>query len=69
VNYTFEVQAMSVEKLPLILPVGFTIRPRTDDQEALLKYAKLISSHDKLSNQVNKVVQGVIEGETHVLAE
>lgn len=68
VNYTFEVQAMSVEKLPFILPAVFTIGPRVDDPEALLKYAKLISPHDKLSRHVKELVQGVIEGETRVLA-
>ncbi|PIM97145.1 Flotillin [Handroanthus impetiginosus] len=68
VNYTFEVQAMSAEKLPFILPAVFTIGPRTDDEASLLKYAKLISPHDKLSNHVNELVQGVIEGETRVLA-
>nr|CAD1836192.1 unnamed protein product [Ananas comosus var. bracteatus] len=68
VNYTFEVQAMSAEKLPFILPAVFTIGPRADDEESLLKYAKLISPHDKLSNHVKELVQGVIEGETRVLA-
>ncbi|CAK9312812.1 unnamed protein product [Citrullus colocynthis] len=68
VNYTFEVQAMSAEKLPFILPAVFTIGPRSDDIESLLKYAKLISPHDKLSNHVKELVQGVIEGETRVLA-
>ncbi|CAA6667030.1 unnamed protein product [Spirodela intermedia] len=58
VNYTFEVQAMSAEKLPFLLPAVFTIGPRSDDMESLLKYAKLISPHDKLSNH----------GETRVLA-
>ncbi|RYQ94395.1 hypothetical protein Ahy_B08g089291 isoform J [Arachis hypogaea] len=68
VNYTFELQAMSAEKLPFKLPSVFTIGPRVDDHECLLKYAKLLSSHDKLSNDVNDLVQGVIEGETRVLA-
>lgn len=68
VNYTFEVQAMSAEKLPFILPAVFTIGPRVDDDASLLKYAKLMSSHDKLSNHVKELVQGVIEGETRVLA-
>nr|GEY73876.1 flotillin-like protein 4 [Tanacetum cinerariifolium] len=35
VNYTFEVQATSAEKLPFILPVVFIIGPRTDDKESL----------------------------------
>ncbi|RHN82663.1 putative Band 7 domain, Flotillin family [Medicago truncatula] len=68
VNYTFEVQAMSAEKLPFVLPAVFTIGPRVDDHESLLKYAKLISPHDKLSNHVKELVQGIIEGETRVLA-
>lgn len=68
VNYTFEVQAMSAEKLPFVLPAVFTIGPRVDDKESLLKYAKLISPHDKLSNHVKELVQGIIEGETRVLA-
>ena len=68
VNYTFEVQAMSAEKLPFVLPAVFTIGPRVDDPDSLMKYAKLISPHDKLSNHVKELVQGVIEGETRVLA-
>ncbi|XP_015885799.2 flotillin-like protein 4 [Ziziphus jujuba] len=68
VNYTFEVQAMSAEKLPFVLPAVFTIGPRVDDEPSLQKYAKLISPHDKLSNHVKDLVQGIIEGETRVLA-
>ncbi|MED6216568.1 Flotillin-like protein 4 [Stylosanthes scabra] len=68
VNYTFELQAMSAEKLPFKLPTVFTIGPRIDDEECLLKYAKLLSDHEKLSDRVNDLVQGVIEGETRVLA-
>lgn len=68
VNYMFEVQAMSAEKLPFILPAVFTIGPKVDDDESLHKYAKLISPHDKLSNHVKELVQGIIEGETRVLA-
>lgn len=68
VNYTFEVQAMSAEKLPFLLPVVFTVGPRIDDNASLLKYAKLISPHDKLSSHVKDLVQGFIEGETRVLA-
>ncbi|KAK9130535.1 hypothetical protein Sjap_011022 [Stephania japonica] len=68
VNYTFEVQAMSAEKLPFILPAVFTIGPKVDEYESLLKYARLLSHHDKLSNHVTDLVQGVIEGETRVLA-
>ncbi|KAI5355162.1 hypothetical protein L3X38_008057 [Prunus dulcis] len=68
VNYTFEVQAMSIEKLPFMLPAVFTIGPRIDDMPSLHKYAKLISLHDKLSTHVKELVQGIIEGETRVLS-
>ncbi|KAJ4832439.1 Flotillin-like protein 3 [Turnera subulata] len=68
VNYSFNVQAMSSEKLPFVLPAVFTIGPRVDDMDCLLLYAKLMSPHDKLSNHVKELVQGVIEGETRVLA-
>ncbi|KAI3904719.1 hypothetical protein MKW92_038338 [Papaver armeniacum] len=57
VNYTFEIQAMTV----------LTIGPRVDNHEAMLKYAKLLSSHDRQSNHVKELVEGVIEGETRVL--
>ncbi|KAK4274467.1 hypothetical protein QN277_017679 [Acacia crassicarpa] len=68
VNYTFNVQAMSAEKLPFVLPAVFTIGPKADELECLLKYARLLSAHDQNSNHVNDLVQGVIEGETRVLA-
>ncbi|KAK1368285.1 Flotillin-like protein 3 [Heracleum sosnowskyi] len=68
VNYNFNVQAMSAEKLPFVLPAVFTIGPRVDDHDSLMLYAKLVSSHDRHSNHVNDLVMGVIEGETRVLA-
>ncbi|PWA37382.1 flotillin-like protein 3 [Artemisia annua] len=68
VNYTFEVQAMSAEKLPFILPAVFTIGPRADDKESLYKYAKLTTSQDDNSNHMHELVKGIIEGETRVLA-
>lgn len=58
---------MSSEKLPFVIPAVFTIGPRVDDPHALLLYAMLMSQHDKHSNHVNELVQGVIEGETRVL--
>ncbi|KAL2548695.1 Flotillin-like protein 1 [Forsythia ovata] len=68
VNYTFEVQVMSAEKLSFLLPAVFTIGPHIDDEASLLKYAKLLSPPNKLSNHVIELVQGIIEGETRVLA-
>ncbi|XP_047329667.1 flotillin-like protein 1 [Impatiens glandulifera] len=68
VNYSFEVQAMSVQKLAFVLPAVFTIGPQIDDHESLIKYAKLISPHGNLSKHVNDLVLGIIEGETRVIA-
>ncbi|KNA15775.1 hypothetical protein SOVF_095120 [Spinacia oleracea] len=68
VNYTFEVQAMSAEKLPFLLPAVFTIGPRVESEESLILYAKLMAPHDMTSNHVHELVQGIIEGETRVLA-
>ena len=66
-NYTFDVHAMSSEKLPFILPAVFTIGPK-DEPESLLKFGKLMSSHDKSGNHVVELVKGIVEGETRVLA-
>ncbi|GAY45891.1 Flotillin-like protein 1 [Citrus sinensis] len=68
VNYDFEVQAMSAEKLEFKLPAVFTIGPREDDRDSLLKYAKLIAPKDQNSIHVREIVKGIIEGETRVLA-
>ncbi|KAF3677975.1 Flotillin-like protein 2 [Capsicum annuum] len=71
VNYSFEVQAMSAEKLPFFLPAVFTIGPKVLDEanyESLIKYAKLVSNTDKESTHIKDLVKGVIEGETRVLA-
>ncbi|PWA82563.1 band 7 domain, Flotillin family [Artemisia annua] len=68
VNYTFEVQAMSAEKLPFILPAVFTIGPRINDKESLYKYAKLTTCQEKDSTHMHELVKGIIEGETRVLA-
>ncbi|KAF6143512.1 hypothetical protein GIB67_029681 [Kingdonia uniflora] len=67
-NYTFEVHAMSVEKLSFLLPAIFTIGPRMADFDSLLRYAKLLSSYYRYSNDVRELVQGIIEGGTRVLA-
>ncbi|KAL9439990.1 hypothetical protein AB3S75_018786 [Citrus x aurantiifolia] len=68
VNYDFEVQAMSAEKLEFKLPAVFTIGPREDDSDSLLRYAKLIAPKDRNSVHVREIVKGIIEGETRVLA-
>ncbi|KAF6158318.1 hypothetical protein GIB67_022398 [Kingdonia uniflora] len=66
-NYIFEVLPMSAKKLSFLLLAVFTIGPRVDDFDSLLRYAKLLSSHDRYSNDVIELVQDIIEGETRVL--
>ncbi|GKB12838.1 flotillin-like protein 4 [Tanacetum coccineum] len=68
VNYTFEVQAMSAEKLPFILPAVFTIGPQAEDRASLYKYAKLTTCKEKDESHMQELVKGIIEGETRVLA-
>ncbi|CAL5359576.1 unnamed protein product [Camellia sinensis] len=46
---------------------GMKDRNEGEDPNSL-KYAKLVSPHDKLSSLVKDLVQGIIEGETRVLA-
>ncbi|KAL5706240.1 Flotillin-like protein 4 [Ranunculus cassubicifolius] len=67
VNYTLEVHAMSAEKLSFLLPAVFTIGPQVDD-ESLMKYARLLSGQRPGSTHVRELVQGIIEGETRVIA-
>lgn len=68
---------MTIEKLQFSLPAVFTIGPH-DDQQALEKYAKLLSEsaeqtksgvdlNQKVRNHVQDIVIGIIEGETRVI--
>ena len=49
VDYNFQVEAMSSEKLPFILPIVFTMGPMVEEENLIL-YARLLSAHDKNSN-------------------
>lgn len=66
-NYTFDLSAMSSEKLEFILPGSYTIGPK-DDPEAIKKYAKLLLSSSSTSHttQVDELVKGILEGETRL---
>lgn len=64
-SYQFTLSAMSAEKLNFQLPASFTIGPR-DDNTTLVKYARFVSSQDH--DTLTRLVQGIIEGETRVLA-
>ncbi len=60
--YRFSLDAMSAEKLQFHLPGVMTVGPAAD-LLSLEKYAKLI-----LNGRQDQLIQGIIEGETRVLA-
>lgn len=82
-NYSFNLHAMSNQKMEFILPGVFTIGPR-DDPEALANYARYLLDDRKMTttnedgeevvqtaldtSRVDALIEGVIEGETRVLA-
>ena len=64
---------MTIEKLSFALPAVFTIGPNSDDLQAIVKYATLLTGGGKdgtkTSGQghVQDIVKGIIEGETRVI--
>lgn len=66
-NYEFDIQAMSSEMLPFILPAVFTIGPKLDIEELEL-YSQLLATHNLNDNHVHTIIKGIVEGETRVLA-
>lgn len=76
-TYEFNLHAMSSETLPFILPGAYTIGPDVtngvDDKktlENLKKYARFLGKNFKIEEieEKDKIIKGVIEGETRVLA-
>lgn len=63
-NFTFNLQAMSSQKMEFELPGVFTIGPK-DCPEALEKYATFLAHKE---GGIHDLVEGIIEGETRVLA-
>jgi len=74
-NYGFDLRAMTNEKLEFKLPVLFTIGAK-NEPKSLEVYCRYIgapnseSNHDIESHhqKIEQVIQGIIEGETRVLA-
>lgn len=62
INYEFTLHAMSIEKIPFILPGFFSIGPK-DDPECIIKYVRFIEKAD-----INNIILGIIEGETRTLS-
>lgn len=65
-NYTFNLHAMSIEKIDFILPGVFTIGP-SDNQSALLKYAKILIDGEGSYN-LDDIILGILEGEVRTLS-
>lgn len=68
VDYMFDLNNMSKELVPFKLPMVFTIGPidPNKDMEGFLRYARRISGLS--SEDVTKIISGVIHGETRVLS-
>lgn len=68
INYSFDLNSMSQEKLEFVLPCVFTIGPK-DDIESIEKYARLLptNKNDEITH-IYSIIQGIIEGETRALS-
>eukprot|EP01126_Amoeba_proteus_P007321 TRINITY_DN12627_c0_g1_i5.p1 TRINITY_DN12627_c0_g1~~TRINITY_DN12627_c0_g1_i5.p1 ORF type:complete len:478 (-),score=103.81 TRINITY_DN12627_c0_g1_i5:25-1458(-) len=67
-NFSFELHAMSTEKMEFVLPGVFTIGPK-DSPEAIEKFAKLLlasGSEEEVLVNMNALVKGILEGETRL---
>ncbi len=77
-NYSFDLQSMSNEMIPFMLPATFTIGPK-NDVEALTKYVRLLENvkdikvnkdkdgKEKIST-IDSIILGIIEGETRTIS-
>jgi len=72
-NYSFNLSAMSSQKLEFTLPAVFTIGPKPED-EPLQKYAKFLfgltskrSENTDKANELTHLIQNVISGELRTL--
>ena len=74
-DFEITLQAMTIEKLQLLLPAVFTIGPE-DTNEALSRYAKILTGGVMSPkpgktltgrSHVQDIVKGIIEGETRVI--
>jgi flotillin len=73
-NYSFELHAMSKEKMEFLLPGVFTIGPKvcTDNDEEtksqVYKYALFLSGAAVDGDNLDTLIKGIIDGEVRVLA-
>lgn len=68
-TYTFELNSMTSELIPFVLPVVYTIGPK-DDVDSLKKYSKYILNLESDIDGVcmDLLIKGIIEGTTRTLA-
>ena len=70
-NYSFELDAMSAEKMQFVLPGNYSIGP-LDHPDAIKKYVKLLLISNQTENTQNQhieqLVKGILEGETRLQA-
>ena len=66
-NYTFNLHAMSSEKLEFQLPIVLTIGV-ANKPEALEKYARTLIGTGENSKQIEAIILGILEGEVRILA-
>lgn len=66
-NFTFNLHAMSSEKLPFVLPGVFTIGPNNENQE-LVKYARTLANAESGADSIHNIILGILEGDTRTLS-
>lgn len=76
-TYTFDLKAMSFEKIDFTLPAVFTIGPK-NDPESLVKYARLVASknisndddtvYNHTVSHIDSIILGILEGEVRTLS-
>ena len=70
-SYELKIPALSKEKIPLHIPVRFTIGPDADNHSRLIRYARLLVIKGSLEEQekyIREKVMGILRGETRGVA-
>lgn len=66
-NFSFNLHAMSSEKLPFVLPGVFTIGPNNDNED-LIKYARTLANSGGGPDSIHNIILGILEGDTRTLS-
>lgn len=65
VSYSFQINAMSMEKMSFIFPAVFTVGPR-NDEKSLKKYSRYLLNQP--TGDFDKLIEGIFEGESRTAA-